>query len=361
METGEIEPRPRAHPVPSATGAAGSKPFCWTGDQPGPAPLMQKLLEQSLACGVVSHGRRIPARWHALRRHLAYLGRAGSVLRHRKTYRAFFCVQQFIALYACQLAAWLRLPLPPLFLQPLIYVPRPGLFGRLWRHLFAAALEHPALRIAFCHSQSEIEAYRREFPAAAAKFQFLRFAIDPVPPAAAPAVPPYLFSAGTSCRDYATLFEAARRLPPGFPAIRIACKPANVQDLVPPPNVAVHRDLWGLPFRAALAEATLVIVPLQPLPVSAGQLVFLQAMSAARPIVATRTPTSIEFLDDACAWLVPPRDPDALAAAIQDAVNHPDKARAKAAAARARFEAEHSPEAIFRQCASAIAAAMPAP
>ena len=92
-----------------------------------------RLLEQSLACRVVSHGRRIPARWHALRRHLAYLGRAGSVLRHRKTYRAFFCVQQFIALYACQLAAWLRLPLPPLFLQPLIYVPRPGLFGRLWR------------------------------------------------------------------------------------------------------------------------------------------------------------------------------------------------------------------------------------
>jgi len=359
METGKNAPRPRANPVLSATGAAGSKPFCWIGDQPGPAPLMQKLLEQSLTCKVVSHGRRIPPHWHPLRRHLAYLGRAGSVLRHRNDYRAFFCVQQFIALYVCLFATLLRLPMPPLFLQALIYVPRPGLFGRLWRRLFVAALEHPALRIAFCHSQSEIDVYRREFPSAAAKFQFLRFAIDPVPPAA-PAVPPYLFSAGMSCRDYATLAEAARRLPPGFPPIRIACKPADALNLVPPPNVAVHHDLWGLPFRTALAEAALVVVPLQPLPVSAGQLVFLQAMSAARPIIATRTATSVEFLDDACAWLVPPRDPDALAAAIQDAVNHPEKARAKAAAARARFEAAHSPEAIFRQCASAIAAAMPA-
>lgn len=321
---------------------------------------MQKLLEQSLACGVVSHGRRIPARWHPLRRHLAYLGRALDLLRQRRNFRAFFCVQQFIALYACPIAALLRLSLPPLFLQPLIYVPRPGLFGRLWRQLFATALEHPALRIAFCHSQSEIDAYRREFPSAAAKFQFLRFAIDPVPPPAAPSVPPYLFSAGTSCRDYATLFEAARRLPPGCPPIRIACKPANVQHLVPPPNVAVHHDLWGPSFRATLAEASLVVVPLQPLPVSAGQLVFLQAMSAARPIIATRTPTSAEFLDDECAWLVPPEDPDALAAAIQDAVSHPEKARAKAAGARARFETEHSPKAIFQQCAAAIAAAMPA-
>ena len=159
-----------------------------------------------------------------------------------------------------------------------------------------------------------------------------------------------------SCRDYATLFEAARRLPPGFPFIRIACKPADVQNSVPPPNVLLQHDLWGEPFRETLARASLVVVPLRPIPISAGQTVFLTAMSAARPIVATRTSASSEFLDDACAWLVPPENPDALAAAIQEAVNHPDLARAKAEAARARFNAVHSPEAIFQQSTSAIAA-----
>lgn len=341
--------------------AAPSKPFCWIADFPAPSPHLKALLEQKLTCTVVSHGRRIPPRWRPWRRQLAYLGLAVFLLLTRNQYKGVFCIQQFIALYACYFASRLRLALPPMFLQPLIYVPRPGLFGQLWRHLFSTALGHPALQIAFCHSQSEIETYRNLFPAAAAKFRPLRFVIDPLPPSGEPAAPPYLFSAGTSCRDYATLFEAARRLPPGFPPIRIACKPADVQNLVPPPTVVLHHDLWAQPFRAALAGASLVIIPLQPIPVSAGQLVFLQAMSAGRPIIATRTPTSSEFLDDACAWLVPPRDPDALAAAIQEALEHPEMARQKAAAAQARFAAGHTSEALSRQCVSDIAAAMPAP
>ena len=357
MELGEIDSPQRMNPhLPSGAEAADSKPFYWIGDFPEPPALLKTLLERNLKCPVASLGRRIPARWSPVHRQLAYFGLAVSILRHRKKYRGGFSVQQFIGLYACYFSARLRIPLPPMFLQPLIYVPRKGVFGWMWRHLFATALGHPSLRIAFCHSQREIDEYRLVFPAAAAKFRLLRFAIDPVPPPAAPASPPYLFSAGMSCRDYATLFEAARRLPAEFPFIRIACKPADVQDLVPPPNVLLQYDLWGEPFREALARATLVVVPLRPLPISAGQTVCLTAMSAARPIVATRTPASSEFLDDACAWLVPPEDPDALAAAIQEAVNNPDLARAKADAARARFNAVHSPKAIFQQSTSAIAA-----
>lgn len=341
---------------PSSDGPADSRPFCWVGDFPEPPSLLKALLEQTLKCPVASLGRRIPARWSSVRRQIAYIGRALSVLRRRKRFRGVLCVQQFIGLYACCFSAFLKLPLPPTFVQPLIYVPRNGWFGFLWRRLFAVALGHPSLRIAFCHSRSEIETYRQVFPAAAAKFQLLRFAIDPVPPPAAPASPPYLFSAGASCRDYATLFEAARRLPAGFPPIRIACKPADVQDLVPPSNVVLHHDLWAQPFRDALAAASVVVVPLRPLPVSAGQIVFQLAMSAARPIVATRTAASVEFLDDACAWLVSPEDPAAMAAAIREAVEDPDQSRAKANAARARFEAGNTPEAIFRRCVSAVAA-----
>ena len=343
----------------SSDGPADSRPFCWVGDFPEPPALLKALLEETLKCPVASLGRRIPARWNSVRRQIGYIGRALSVLWRRKRFRGVHCVQQFIGLYACCLSALLKLPLPPTFVQPFIYVPRNGWFGFLWRRMFATALGHPSLRIAFCHSQREIDEYRLLFPTAAAKFRLLRFAIDPVPPPAAPASPPYLFSAGMSCRDYATLFDAARRLPAGFPFIRIACKPADVQDLVPPPNVLLQYDLWGEPFREALARASLVVVPLRPLPISAGQTVFLTAMSAARPIVVTRTPASSEFLDDACAWLVPPEDPDALAAAIQEAVNNPDLARAKADAARARFNAVHSPEAIFQQSTSAIAAELP--
>jgi glycosyltransferase involved in cell wall biosynthesis len=348
--------KPPAVPTPHPT---DSKPFCLVADTPPPHAPLDGILQGQLGGSVEDHSRYIPARWHPVRRQLAYLERAIFCLRRRKQVRAFLCIQQFIALYAGYLAAVLHLSLPPVFLQPMIYVPRRGLFGRLWRHLFATALGHPALHIAFCHSQSEIEFYRQLFPAAAGKFQPLRFTIEPLAPPATPAHPPYFFSAGTSCRDYATLLEAARRLPPEAPPLHLACKAADIQGLSMPPNVHPRHDLWGPPYREHLARSALVIVPLAPLPVSAGQLVFLQAMSAGRPIIATRTPTSSEFLDDSCAWLVPPGDPQALAAAIADAWTHPEIARQKAAAARDRFLARHSPDAIARECANAIAAVLP--
>jgi glycosyltransferase involved in cell wall biosynthesis len=334
-----------------------ARPFGWTGDFPAPSRILQDRLEQALSCPVAAHGRHIPARWGPVHRQLAYLERALSLLRHRRAYRGFFCVQQFIGLYACWLAEALRISLPPGFLQPLIYVPRRGIFGWFWRRFFTRALSHPALRLAFCHSRGELDVYRREFPAAAAKFRHLQFTIEPLAPPKEPADPPYLFSAGTSCRDYATLFRAAALLPPQAPPLRVACKAADIRGLAVPSNVHPEHGLWQQAYRNVLAQSSLVIVPLQPLPVSAGQLVFLQAMSAGRPIVATRTPTSCEFLDDTCAWLVPPEDPQALATAIEEAMAHPEIARQKAAAARARFQTLHSPEAIARECADAIAAA----
>lgn len=346
-------------PPPAGPKESGPRPLCWTGDHPAPNPLLAERLEQACGRPLVSRGAWIPARWHPVRRQLAYLRLAAALLAHRREYSAIHCVQQFIGLYACALAGWLRLRLPPLFLQPFIYVPRPGLFGRLWQALFSRALANPALKIAFCHSPAEIEACRRLFPGAAAKFRPLHFAIEPIP-GRPPAAPPYLFSSGTSCRDYATLFAAARLLPPDCPPVRVACKPADVAGLNVPANVSLHHDLWAQPYRDVLAAATLVIVPLQPLPVSAGQIVFAQAMSAERPVVATCTPAAVEFLGDACAWLVPPQDAPALAQAIQAALASPAAARAKAAAARALFEERHSPAAVFAQCAAAIAAELAA-
>jgi len=343
-----VSPKTASHP----------KPVCLVADTPPPHALLAEALQESLEQPLEEASRWIPARWPPVRRQLGYLERALFCLRNRRRVSMFFCIQQFIALYACVLASLFRLSLPPVFLQPLIYVPRDGIFGRFWRFVFSRALGHPALRIAFCHSQSEIEHYRREFPAAADKFRHLRLTIEPLPVPDAPADPPYLFSAGTSCRDYATLFRAAALLPPGLPPLRVACKAADIQGLAVPRHVRPEHDLWQQPYREVLARSALVIVPLRPLPVSAGQLVFLQAMSSGRPIVATRTPTAVEFLDDDCAWLVPPEDPQALAAAIQDALEHPDRARRKAETARKRFRTRYAREAVARECAEAVARAL---
>jgi glycosyltransferase involved in cell wall biosynthesis len=70
----------------------------------------------------------------------------------------------------------------------------------------------------------------------------------------------------------------------------------------------------------------------------------LEAMAAGVPIVASRVGGVPELVDDACAELVPPGDPGALADAIERLLGDPALARRQAQAARARVEAHFTAE-----------------
>lgn len=76
----------------------------------------------------------------------------------------------------------------------------------------------------------------------------------------------------------------------------------------------------------------------------------LEAMAAARPCVATRVGGNAEVLEDGrTGWLVPPQDPESLAAALAEALARPDEAARRGAAARAAMIAERSIEAMVRR------------
>ncbi len=67
-------------------------------------------------------------------------------------------------------------------------------------------------------------------------------------------------------------------------------------------------------------------------------LVFLEAMAAALPIVATTVSAIPEVVEDGeSGWLVAPSDPDALAAAITTALDDPDERRRRGQAGAARL------------------------
>lgn len=71
----------------------------------------------------------------------------------------------------------------------------------------------------------------------------------------------------------------------------------------------------------------------------------LEAMAMRTGIVATRVGGVPEQLDDGThGWLVPPKDPDALATAILEALASPAERRRRGAAARSRAEAQFSVE-----------------
>lgn len=76
----------------------------------------------------------------------------------------------------------------------------------------------------------------------------------------------------------------------------------------------------------------------------------LEAMAAARPCVATRVGGNAEVLEDGrTGWLVPARDPAALAGALGRALADPAEAARRGAAARAAMIAERSIEAMVRR------------
>jgi glycosyltransferase involved in cell wall biosynthesis len=76
----------------------------------------------------------------------------------------------------------------------------------------------------------------------------------------------------------------------------------------------------------------------------------LEAMAAGRPVVATRVGGNPEVVvDGESGLLVPPQDPEALAAAVLRLLREPGLAQRLGAAARRRVEAEFTLERMVRR------------
>lgn len=98
----------------------------------------------------------------------------------------------------------------------------------------------------------------------------------------------------------------------------------------------VHFLGWRSDAPAVMAALDLVLAP--SLWEGFG-LVFLEAMAFGLPIVSTQVSAIPEVvLDGETGWLVPPRDPEALTAALRQALTAPDERRRRGEAGRRRVE-----------------------
>lgn len=124
----------------------------------------------------------------------------------------------------------------------------------------------------------------------------------------------YLLSAGRTLRDYPTLVRAAATLDT---PVRIVCGHDDVFPEPLPPHVLVERELAFADYVRRIARCTLLVVPLHPTGRATGQVVMLDAMAMGKPVIATRTPGTVDYIRHGeNGWLVEPGDADGLARAI---------------------------------------------
>jgi glycosyltransferase involved in cell wall biosynthesis len=161
-----------------------------------------------------------------------------------------------------------------------------------------------SMRVAVCSASAEARYYREAFgwPETKAAYVPMHTSADLVlPPPADGADDGTVFAAGRTFRDFPTFLDAVRD---STHATVIVASRQAVKGLELTPNVRLYEELAFAEYRSLLERAGIVVVPLKPVLISAGQLVILHAMAAGKAIVATRTPGTLDYIEDGVTGLL---------------------------------------------------------
>lgn len=222
---------------------------------------------------------------------------------------------------------------PIVVLNPLLH---PG--EKSWRQTVVIGGLRRAERVIF-YSQRALGS-AREMSVAPGTLRFVRLGVQPRC-SVAPTSGPYLLAAGRDRRDWATLVEAAR-------GTHVEIKVVGPHRLALPPPLQLLAPVDHEGFLRLVGEAMAVIVPLEGTERTAGQLTLLDAMSMGRPVIATRTQGTEDYVSPDVGFLVPPQDAGALRNAIAEMIR-PGVAAMLGAAALAATQGPLSLERFVRQ------------
>jgi glycosyltransferase involved in cell wall biosynthesis len=116
----------------------------------------------------------------------------------------------------------------------------------------------------------------------------------------------------------------------------------------------VHWLGWRDDVERVLAAVDVLVLPSHP-NVETFPMCVLEAMAAARPVVATRVGSLEEMVDDGrTGWLVPPGDPGALTEALAEAASDPEERRRRGEAGRARVTQDFTEEQMVAGVAAVL-------
>ena len=250
---------------------------------------------------------------------------------------------------------------PRLVLEPFIFTRRNSALANRARLAYYRFVMR-RVSCGVCHSVMEVERYRTMFAGCGTEFVFVPWGTyvpgtseifaNGVPPESRDGIP-CVVTAGRSGRDYPTLVAAVAHLPC---KLTIICNELSaLGGIMESPQVELLTDIFGADYLARLYTADIVVVPLKVDDISAGQMVLIQAMAYARPLVVTDTPTVSDYLiNNDTALLVPRGNAIAMQAAIKKLLDDPVAAAAMGQRALAKYVSYFSIEQHIKALIAAL-------
>ena len=211
----------------------------------------------------------------------------------------------------------------------------------LWKvKLMFQRLCFSSVDLVFVSSRGEIATYSKRLRIPKERIRFLPFHTNIVEPRMLECSGGYIFSAGKTDRDFATLAAAVEGL--GVQVVLVSDK-YHVEGIKFPSNVEIHCDIPYKKYLDFLYDCSLVVVPLKKSIKSTGQVVFLEAMALGKPVIASDVVGTEDYIENGKAGiLVPPEDVHALRHAIENFIEKPNSYQSMAEKALEQIRERHT-------------------
>jgi glycosyltransferase involved in cell wall biosynthesis len=152
----------------------------------------------------------------------------------------------------------------------------------------------------------------------------------------------YIFSAGREGRDFQTLISAAEGIDVEFIIVAgkdTLTKKTGLEGIKVPKNVRVFIEVPFSQYADLLLKSKIVVVPLKYSSVAIGTTVILQAMSIGKPVIATKLPPLLDYIEDGKTGLfVKPANVQDLREKILFLLEHQEEAQRIGNNAKAEFK-----------------------
>lgn len=240
-----------------------------------------------------------------------------------------------------------------IMIEVFIDAPRPSHF--LWRFKtrFYGHLARRAYGL-LAFSRAEVQTIAARYGLPESRIHFVPLCGTCPPEDTQEDAPPFVLSAGRTLRDYPLLLRIADQL--NVP-LHVIAGQADLRSAACPGNVTVHHEVSRDVYLDDLRRCALVVLPLLPTERSTGQVVLLEAMALGKPVVATASPGTMDYVQDGVTgFLVPPDNATRLLARCRQLLRDADLRKRMGAAARDAVRERHMPDHFSEAALSAISA-----